>query len=480
MGGEWKEMTLGELVKKGKGTIQTGPFGSQLHASDYVEDGIPCIMPMNMLDGRVSLDGIARISRHDAERLSRHIVKAGDIVYSRRGDVTRNALIGENEEGMFCGTGCLLIRPGTCVDARFLSYHLSSPLNKDWIIQHAIGATMPNLNTGILSEIPLKIPPLPEQKAIAELLGSLDDKIELNRKQNATLEAMAQALFQSWFVDFDPVIDKAMAAGHKIPEPLAAKARRRAALGTRRKPLPEAIAALFPDRFVETQEMGWVPEGWEMKSFGSLLESAIGGDWGKDVADDDHTEEVMVIRGTDIPDLKIGGIGKTPVRWVSRKKLVSRQLMEGDIVIEISGGSPTSPTGRSLYVTQNILERLGGLAVPASFCRLFRPTSKEIGLVASMHLTFIYDIGKTWQYQNQSTGISNFQTSTFLNTECVPIPKEERILSTFFEQISPLFSRATNNEAQTLSTLRDTLLPKLISGELRLQAAEATLSSHLP
>ena len=105
-----------------------------------------------------------------------------------------------------------------------------------------------------------------EQKAIAHILGTLDDKIELNRQMNATLEAMAQALFKSWFVDFDPVIDNALAAGNSIPEPLQAKAEVRAALGDQRKPLPEAIQKQFPSRFVFSEEMGWIPEGWEVNA----------------------------------------------------------------------------------------------------------------------------------------------------------------------------------------------------------------------
>src|SRR5690606_13265626 len=140
---------------------------------------------------RVDLSEIARISREDAYRLSKHIVESGDIVYSRRGDVTRKALITKNEAGMFCGTGCLLVRPGKCIDSKFLKYHLSSPRNQEWIIRHAVGATMPNLNTGILADIPLLVPPSLIQKSIAQILGTLDDKIELNRRMNETLESMA-------------------------------------------------------------------------------------------------------------------------------------------------------------------------------------------------------------------------------------------------------------------------------------------------
>ena len=147
MRSEWSSTTLGETVKHGGGFVQTGPFGSQLHASDYVDEGIPYLMPANLVANRVNLDGIARISKGDAERLSKHLVQVDDIVYSRRGDVTRNVLITSAESGMFCGTGCLLVRPGNAIDSQFLFYHLSTPINKEWITRHAIGATMPNLNT---------------------------------------------------------------------------------------------------------------------------------------------------------------------------------------------------------------------------------------------------------------------------------------------------------------------------------------------
>ena len=106
------------------------------------------------------------------------------------------------------------------------------------------------------------LPPINEQEGIVEVLGTLDDKIELNRQMNATLEAMAQALFKSWFVNFDPVIDNALAAGNPIPDALQKRAEVRRALGDRRKPLPADIEQHFPDRFVFSEEMGWIPEGW--------------------------------------------------------------------------------------------------------------------------------------------------------------------------------------------------------------------------
>lgn len=201
---KWQQTTLGKVLGDGGGKIQTGPFGSQLHASDYVESGIPCIMPANMKNSRVNLFGIAFIAEKDAQRLSHHLVKEGDIVYSRRGDVTQKALIGKTEVGYFCGTGCLLIRPGDAIDPEFLTYHLSTPSNQSWIVKQAVGATMPSLNTAILSKIPLNLPPNKEtQKRVATVLSALDAKIDCNNRINAELEAMAKMLYDYWFLQFD-------------------------------------------------------------------------------------------------------------------------------------------------------------------------------------------------------------------------------------------------------------------------------------
>ncbi|MGO3465583.1 restriction endonuclease subunit S [Psychrobacter sp.] len=194
---------LGELVKSGDGKIHTGPFGSQLHASDYVEDGIPCIMPANMKNSRVDLTSISYISELDAKRLSKYLVKENDIIYSRRGDVTQKALIRQNEAGYFCGTGCLLLRPGSNFDARFLTYYLSTSEIQKWIVSQAVGATMPNLNTGILSRLPFNGPEKLEQSKIADVLSVIENKIELNNQINTELEAMAKTLYDYWFVQFD-------------------------------------------------------------------------------------------------------------------------------------------------------------------------------------------------------------------------------------------------------------------------------------
>ncbi|MBJ6915330.1 restriction endonuclease subunit S, partial [Vibrio cholerae] len=160
-------------------------------------------MPANMKSNRVDLSDIAYITEGDANRLSKYIVKKDDIVYSRRGDVTLKALIREKEDGYFCGTGCLLLRPGDKFDSRFLTHYLSTPTIQNWIVRQAVGATMPNLNTGILASIPFNGPKKEEQEKIADVLSVIEDKIELNNRINSELEAMAKTLYDYWFVQFD-------------------------------------------------------------------------------------------------------------------------------------------------------------------------------------------------------------------------------------------------------------------------------------
>ena len=301
-----------------------------------------------------------------------------------------------------------------------------------------------------LRTIDIPLPPLSEQRAIAHILGTLDDKIELNRRMNETLEAMARALFKSWFVNFDPV---------------RAKMEGRWRRGESLPGLSAEYYDLFPDRLMDS-ELGEIPAGWQVKAFGVLLDDVIGGDWGKETPDVKHTEPVSVIRGTDLPDLSAGGVGAVPLRYTTRKKAKRRILKDGDIVIEVSGGSPTQPTGRSIMVTRGILDRFPRPVVCASFCRRLRACSWMEGLLASQHLDFIYSVGKMWNYQFQSTGIANFQTKRFLQDERIIWPGYE-LAAKFTELVGPIVRLTTQNESITLAALRDILLPELVSGSLR-------------
>ncbi|MFA1538065.1 restriction endonuclease subunit S [Actinomadura monticuli] len=223
----WEVTTLGNVCAAGGGSIQTGPFGSQLHASDYVSSGTPSVMPQNIGDNIIDEDGIARIRDADVNRLSRFLLKEGDIVYSRRGDVTRRALIRREQQGWLCGTGCLRVRIGSEAIPQFVSYYLGHPRVREWITRHAVGATMLNLNTKILSALPVILPPRSEQYAIAGLLGSLDDKIAVNHRiitgSKDVLQALSQSIFiaKSRQVELREIVElrygKALKASDRIP-----------------------------------------------------------------------------------------------------------------------------------------------------------------------------------------------------------------------------------------------------------------------
>lgn len=191
----WRAGDLARLCSEGMGFIQTGPFGSQLHASDYESKGVPVVMPQDLEGRRISTDRVARVSNEHVERLSRHKLLEGDVVFSRRGDVGRHAAVTAEEAGWLCGTGCLLVRPGPAwPSAAFVSQALATSGATDWLKRHAVGATMPNLNTSILGALPVLLPSHPVLAVFEVVVGALEKRISSNRAQAAQLVALRDTL----------------------------------------------------------------------------------------------------------------------------------------------------------------------------------------------------------------------------------------------------------------------------------------------
>jgi type I restriction enzyme S subunit len=442
MSSEWIATTLGEICTEQGGAIQTGPFGSQLHTSDYKEIGIPVVMPTNIGDGGIIEDGIARIDQSDVDRLSQHKLMLNDIVFSRRGDVTKNALIREHEVGWFCGTGCLKVRlgPERIANPKFISHCLRLPDTKDWLVRHAVGATMPNLNTGILSAVPINLPPISVQREIAAMLGSLDDRISLLRETNTTLEAIAQALFKSWFVDFDPV---------------HAKMQGRAPEG-----MDEATAALFPDSF-EDSELGPVPKGWAVMPVGDAVDTVGGA----------------------TPDTKISEYWEPPKHhWTTPKDLsgiaspallgTERKLSDAGLK-KISSG--LLPQGSLLMSSRAPIGYLALNQVPMAINQGYIAIPPG-GKLTPLHMLF-------WCQANMENIKGRANGSTFMEISKKafrPIPilvPSQATLAAFEDVASVLFERLVDNErqAQNLAAIRDALLPRLISGQLQTEEAQHSL-----
>src|SRR5919199_2004936 len=433
----WEVTTLGKVCERTGGDIQTGPFGSQLHASDYVPFGIPSIMPKNIGDNRVVTEGIARITSQDAKRLSRYLVRTGDIVYSRRGDVERRALIRAEEDGWLCGTGCLRVRFGNGeIDPLYASYYLGHPNVREWIVRHAIGATMPNLNTSILSALPFVVPPPSEQKAIARILSSLDDKIELNQQMNGTLEAIARAIFKSWFVDFDPV--RAKMEGRQ-PEGMDA-----------------ATADLFPDEF-EDSPLGKIPKGWTIEQI-RLRATAI--QYGLTQSSSSNPVGPNFLRITDIQ----GGVvdwSKVPFCQASPEEHQRYRVQEGDIFVARTGAS----TGENIYIVDAPDAVFASYLVRFQFAEPY--TARVVGAFMRTASYFDYVAGAIG-------GSAQPNASAQVLAGATLVFSSPNIAQRFYQTVRPLDMTIAANQRQsrTLSSIRDTLLPKLLSGEIRVKDAE--------
>lgn len=201
---------LNDIIKD----IQTGPFGSQLHRSEYSDEGTPVIMPQDIVDWNISTEKIVRIGNSHVDRLARHKVEYLDIIYPRRGDVSKCAQI-TNEIGWLCGTGCLKVKiDSEKANPQYVFYYLQQPHVGKWIELHSTGATMMNINSSTLRELPLDIPEYEIQNKICEIISNYDSLIANCRKQIALLEEAAQRLYREWFVNFrfpghesTPIID---------------------------------------------------------------------------------------------------------------------------------------------------------------------------------------------------------------------------------------------------------------------------------
>ncbi len=296
---------------------------------------------------------------------------------------------------------------------------------------------MPNLNTSIMEALPFLLPPLPEQRAIAHILGTLDDKIELNRRMNETLEAMARAIFKSWFVDFDPV--RAKARGEQ-PAGLA----------------PE-IASLFPDALVET-ELGEAPKGWEVAAIGDLAE----------------------IVGGSTPSTKEPAYWEDGVHsWATPKDLSGLSvpvLLETERRVTDAGlgriSSGLLPVGTVLLSSRAPIGYLAIAEIPVAINQGFIAL-KPKKTVSNFFLLL-------WCSFGHDEIVSRANGSTFLEISKAsfrPIPlvaPPSQIMAAFDSLVRPIYKRIMQSERETrsLAALRDTLLPKLISGELRVADAE--------
>jgi type I restriction enzyme S subunit len=435
MAGDWVEKTIGEAPIY----IGDGNYSSKYpKSSDFVPEGVPFITASDMICGHIRADNFRYIGKRQHEELKKGHLCKGDVIVVTRGNGIGNvAFVDPEYHDANINAQLVLLRADEKeLHNRFLYFLLSSKEFNEVLIRYGSGSAQPQIPINSLIKVPLRYPAYDEQRAIAHILGTLDDKIELNRRTNETLEAMARALFKSWFVDFEPVHAKA---------------------DGRDTGLPKGLADLFPDSF-EDSELGEIPKGWAIKSVGDLAD---------------------VVGGT-TPSTKESAFWESGTHaWATPKDLSGLSvpvLLDTERRITDAGllqiGSGLLPAGTVLLSSRAPIGYLAIAELPVAINQGFIAMTSKVG-TSNLFLLL-------WASVAHEEIVSRANGSTFLEiskTNFRPIsvvtPSAD-IMQRFDELAKPLYERIVEcaRESRTLAALRDALLPKLISGELRVKAAD--------
>ena len=422
---EWKEYKIGDVCSK----VCSGGTPSSKH-TEYYDGDIPWLNTKEINFNRIYSTEKC-ITEEGLNNSSAKWIEENSVIVAMYGATAGKAAIAKIPltTNQAC---CNLTINSSLADYNFVYYHLCNKFTG--LASLANGGAQQNLNAQIIKEFPIPLPSLNEQRKIASILKSLDDKIEVNRKINENLEQQAQALFKSWFVDFEPFKN---------------------------------------GEFVES-ELGMIPKGWRVGRYDEIIESTISGDWGKESPEGNYTHKVACIRGCDFQDIKNGLRGKTPERYILEKNFQTKHFKDKDVLVEISGGTATVSTGRVCPVSQLLIDKFNEDIVCTNFCRLVRP---KPSYGAYLYYSWLYKFNNKvmFGYENGTSGIKNFRIKDFTTLEPIVIPSESS-LQLFQSMIDKLQMKLQMNgsESQKLASLRDTLLPKLMSGELKVNEIDKT------
>ena len=405
------------------------------------EDGYPYVGIPQVKDGRIDPDGARRIAReHYREWTRKANPQPFDIVLSRRCNPGETGFVSPGFVEFALGQNLVLLRSdGKRVLKPFLRWLVRSPR---WWVEVSkyinVGAVFDSLKCVDIPGFQLPIPTRSEQRAIAHILGTLDDKIELNRRMNETLEAMARALFKSWFVDFDPV---------------------RAKVEGRDTGLPLDVAALFPDRLVDS-EMGEIPEGWVAMELGDLCHKP---QYGYTASAQTEPIGPRFLRITDINKEPWVSWSRVPYCTTTDDEFSKYRLGKGEVLI-----ARTADPGHGILVEEDIE------AVFASYLIRFRPVERRFTRL----LQYWLRSDTYWHLvRSRATGTTRRNlNATVLRGFPLVVPSDS-VATAFATAVDALREQVVANvrETESLAALRDALLPKLMSGEIRIRAAEGTL-----
>jgi type I restriction enzyme S subunit len=430
MAGEWRDVALEDVADE----LTVGYVGPM--ASEYVDEGIPFLRSLNVDPLRINKNDLKFITPEFHSRIRKSRLTPGDVVIVRTGKPGACSVVPDWLADANC-SDLVIVRCGPQLDNRFLAYYVNT-VACDHVAAHLVGAVQQHFNVGSARTLRLNLPPLAEQKAIAAVLGALDDKIELNRRMNATLEAMVRALFKSWFVDFDPV--RAKLDGR----PPAA--------------LDPATAALFPEH-LEDSPVGHIPKGWKACPLAELIEVVKGRSYRSEELAESKTALVTLksfLRG--------GGYRADGLKPFTGEYKPNQRVRAGDLVVAFTDVTQAADViGKPALVRSD--DRFDTL-VASLDVGIVRPKSKHVSI------PFLYCLFLTAEFQAHTYSHATGTTVLHLGAPAIPsfvavVPPVE-IAEKFVERADPIFRLIDENakQSRTLATLRDTLLPKLLSGDL--------------
>lgn len=298
-------------------------------------------------------------------------------------------------------------------------------------------SAVPGVNRNDLHEIKVPFIEKEFQKKIACVLSALDSKIELNNIINAELEAMAKTLYDYWFVQFD------------FPDENG-------------KPYKSSGGKMVWNEELKKE----IPVGWKVNLFSEWITNDKSGDWGKEQPEGNYTEKVYCIRGADINGLNGLGELNSPERYILEKNL-HKVLELSDLIVEISGGSPTQSTGRLAFITKETLARFDAPIICSNFCKAVTIKDKILLYNFVFHWKSIYDAGVLFGYEGKTSGIKNLLFESFVSSHFTVVP-EKTIANKFYNFMEQLEAKKQKNlfENQKLTKLRDWLLPMLMNGQV--------------
>lgn len=443
---DWRAITLQDLSAPLKNALVGGPFGSDLVSNDYVAKGVPVIRGQNLSLGRWVAGDFAYVSEDKAERLSANSAKPGDIIFTQRGanHYKQVAIVPELgvQKYIISQSQMKLTVDERVADPLFVFYMFQDAPQRDYLMTNAIATGVPHTNLGILRSVPLRIPPLETQKQIAGVVGALDDKIELNRRTAAVLEEMARALYRSWFVDFDPV--RARSEGRPPAH------------------MSPATASLFPDSFGDNG----LPEGWAMEPLAKHVSVARGLSYkGSGLCEADAGVPLHNLNSV----FEGGGYKTAGIKYYSGDFKPRHEIVPGELIVtNTEQGFDLLLMGHAALVPHHF----GPTGLFSQHIYKVAPKAKS-----PLSREWLYLMLSVSPKGQEIRSYSNGTTVNMLPMDALEIPEvlipPQSVVDAFDAAVKPTFARKESVEVenQTLATLRDTLLPKLMSGELRVGAA---------